>query len=423
MKIFIVSKFGEGYGVASALADEGHEVYILLKDKKYQLRGHGIFNPRRVNDFKELKNSDVVLFDEIKMGKLAEKIKERGYNVIGSAPIADKLEDDREYGQKVMKKFTKVSLPDYKKFVSISDGIKFLETKGTDGLYCFKPFHAPTSWTFVPKQGRDNRSTISIMKAFPKEHNDFILQQKVDGIEISTEGWFNGKSFIKTFNHTFEKKRFLEGDKGPNCGCMGNVVWLTKSNKLTRTVLEPLAPFLAHFKYVGPVDINCKVDGQTAWFLEFTPRLGYDAIQAFLSLIQKKGEFLKEVSSASGEGQFSSARFAFAVRLSLSPYPYGEDHHKACAGDRGLKVIELSTDIRHHFWPWDLMMKEGELVLAGTDNIVGTVVTTGDDVTECAKHCYKTIDDISITDDLQYRRDIGVGVDRKIKKLEELGWL
>src|SRR5581483_10364453 len=61
-----------------------------------------------------------------------------------------------------------------------------------------------------------------------------IVQRRVKGIEVSTEGWWNGKAWIN-FNHTFEEKRFMAGDLGPNTGCMGNVVVSRGRNKLTRS--------------------------------------------------------------------------------------------------------------------------------------------------------------------------------------------
>ncbi len=78
----------------------------------------------------------------------------------------------------------------------------------------------------------------------------------------------------------------MEGDKGPNTGCMGNVVFTTEGNRLTEQALMPLSPLLKKVGYVGPIDVNCILTATDAYFLEFTTRFGYDAIQTFSELLK-----------------------------------------------------------------------------------------------------------------------------------------
>jgi phosphoribosylamine-glycine ligase len=125
-----------------------------------------------------------------------------------------------------------------------------------------------------------------------------IVQRLVSGIEVSTEGWFNGTDFVTPFNHTFEDKRFLTGNLGVNTGCMGNIVLRADSDRLTAATVERVAPFLRMIGYRGPFDINCIVNESGAYALEATSRMGYDAVEALIEgLEEEAGTFLFDVAS------------------------------------------------------------------------------------------------------------------------------
>jgi phosphoribosylamine--glycine ligase len=242
----------------------------------------------------------------------------------------------------------------------------------------------------------------------------------VKGIEISTEGWFNGKDWIRPFNHTFEKKRLMASDRGPNTGCMGNVVWPTNGDKLTAQVVEPLAPLLEKVGYVGPIDVNCIVDDTDAYFLEFTPRFGYEAIQAWGELLQEKlFDFLYGVASGQPIEVPYHDESSIAIRLSVSPYPNKEDIEKW----KGVQVLDIPKEARKHIWLADVMKPDGIEVLAGVDGVVGCVTARGQSVRECQRRAYRTVKNICIHQDVQYRTDIGDGAEQDKEKLKEWGWL
>ena len=421
MKILFMSPAGgNGLGVAVAMADEGHEVmYWTTPDRKDS--GKGFAGIVKVPSWQpHVREVDFVVMDMVKMGKEADAIR-KVKPLIGGASFADTLELDRELGQQFMED-TGATIPEYKRFKSIGDGLSFLEK--ADGPYVFKPDgNEQTDWTYVPK-GEDNKGLISFMKNLPKQSLDFILQKKIldECVEISTEGWFNGREFISPFNHTIEKKRLMEGDRGPNTGCMGNLVWTVYQDKITEELLMPLEEKLAKAGYIGPLDINCMVSEKDANFLEITGRFGYDAIQTLLQGTTEKTSFLFGVATGSINSHDFYSGYSIGVRLSVAPFPNKEGNLE---GVNGMKVICCPPG---SFWPADIMKKpsedeEGMEDYLLTGPLVGVQTALNETIDGARELCYERIDDEVISKDVQYRCDIGEGAAEDIEKLKKWGWL
>ena len=418
--ILILSKNGDGVPIALRLAQEGHICKVWIKEPEAKNSLEGYKNPSKVSSpGKMLDQYDLVLSDMAGLGELCEELKERGKLVSGGGTFNDKLELDREYGLKVCKSLLKVKVPESGSFDTVEECLKYLE--GQADAQVVKPLgNKPTYLTLVSTDS-ENRTLKSFFKERGKELVPCIIQHQVEGVEISTEGWFNGEKWVLPFNHTFEKKRFMEGDNGPNTGCMGNIVWAVESDKLVEQVLVPLAPLLAKVKYVGPLDVNCIVDEKESYFLEFTPRIGYDAIQALVELIKiPLFDFLYRVATKQLNKVGMHEGFGGAVRLSIHPYPSSNGAEEL----KGLQFLQISQEAKRHVWLSDVMKNEEEVeVCAGVDGVLGCVSARGDTVRECRRRMYRTIQNIVLHSDVQFRRDIGNGVEENIAKLREWGWL
>jgi len=417
--VLILSKDGDGVSLALRLTQEGNIVKMWVKEPKAKASLDGYKSPSKVSDpRKMLEQYDLVISDMVGMGTLCDQLKEKGKIVLGGGAFNDKLELDREYGLKVCKSLLKIDPPKSVALKTSKECLRYLETVTSPQV--IKPLgNMPTNLTLVSIDG-DNRTLKSFLQERGNELTPCIIQEQVDGIEISTEGWFNGREWVKPFNHTFEKKRFMEGDKGPNTGCMGNVVWTTKEDKLTKALLTPLAPLLSKVNYVGPLDVNCIVNQKECYFLEFTPRLGYDAIQALTELVRESlFDFLYKVATQQVDKINYYGDYGIAVRLSTTPWP-GSDKVEEL---KGVQLLNISQEAQRHVWLSDVMKKDNVEVLAGVDGVLGCVSARGTTIRECKRRVYRTINNIVIHRDVQYRQDIGDDVEGDKGKLEEWGWL
>ena len=422
MKILFISVSGDGFCLANKLAEEDNDVFFWVKEKKYRAVGRGRNNPKLITSWEEYVNkADFVLFDMVGMGTIADYLRKR-VPVFGAGSIADDMELDRDFGirlmEKVKTKDSYVDISPHKKFSSLREGIAFLE--GKNEPYVFKPMgNKGEGWTFVAKE--TNEGLIGFMENLPKDF-PFMLQQKIDGIEISTEGVFNGKKFL-AFNHTIEKKRFMNGNVGPNTGCMGSTVWVCDADEIVENTLLLLESVLAKENYHGVIDVNCIVQEDKLWFLELTPRLGYCAIQNLWHLMEDDPtKFFYQIAKGNNNIGTFSKEFSVGVTLSMPPFPDYEDMKKVKMLT-GLKVLDIPEKYQPFVWLQDVMYENDEPRMAGVDGLVGYVLATGKTVDKASKQAYNLIKDISIMNDLQYRTDITDGVEKSIKQLKEWEWL
>lgn len=403
--VLILSPEGDGIPIGIKLAKEGHVVDIYLKEEKYKASLQGFRNPKILLTPPEGEGYDLILSDMVGLGELCDKYKKQGNLVLGGGVFNDKIELDRLYGSKVISSLTQVKEPNTIKVSSKAELLGVL--KKSVVAKAIKPLgNKSVSLTLVSKDDT-NTSLISVVTKWGDKLIPCIVQDVVKGFEISTEGWFNGERFILPFNHTFERKRFMEGDKGPQTGCMGNVVFLSNGDRLTDILLTPLEPLLKKVKYCGPLDINCIISNKEVYFLEFTARFGYDALQAFAELLKiSLYDFFYKIATKE-EDLIESRDFvnqpAIAVRLSVPPYPAKEGLEKW----KGVRVLKIDEGASKHIWLSDVAKEEGIEVLSGADGVIGCVTARGLTVRECQRRVYRTIQNVVVNSDVQYREDIG----------------
>ena len=163
-------------------------------------------------------------------------------NVIGDSEIADELEDNRLFGIEIMEKCG-IEVPPYEVFSDIDAAKKHI--RKTKKKYVFKPNggqEQETASTYVSTSPEDMLDYIDRLGEMSKGA-EFLLQEVVDGTEVSTEAYFDGEDF-HLINGTLEEKKFMDNRRGPNTGCSGNLVWCyRKPPKIFERGLEKLAPY------------------------------------------------------------------------------------------------------------------------------------------------------------------------------------
>jgi len=425
MNILFISQTNDGYHLATHLADDGNKVMYWVKEPAYKKVGQGRNNPKLIPSWQShVAWADMVVFDMVGMGKEADRIRKGGKAVIGAGEIADRIELDREFGQQLMKKAgTKenyVDIAPYETFSSVQKGIAFLN--GKKEPYVFKALNNKDDiWTFVAKDTNDG--LIEYMESLPKKSFPFLLQQQVKGIEISTEGVFDGWGFMPQFTHTMEKKRFMNGNVGQNTGCQGSVVWACEEDEIVKSALFPIEDTLKKHNYRGMVDVNIIVTEDKLYFLEFTARFGYCAIENLWHLIDgDKTQFFYQIGMAQANNIDLLSDYSMAVVLSFPPYPAMDK--AALKRNEGMKVLDLSGVDPENIWLHDVMYNEKkEPVMAGAVGYIGAVVDTAKTVQAAAKKVYGIIEDVCLMKEVMYRSDIADDVEENIKQLKSWGWI
>ena len=203
-KFLFVSKSGNAANIALLLQKEGSEVILHIVDQNY----HGAFDfmVKKTKDWKSkldwIKNDGVIVFDDSCFGREADELRIKGFNVFGGSKATDKLESDREFGQKV---FSELGMETVilKDFDNIEDAIIFAQ-EHKDRWVIKKNDESSQTLSYVGECD-DSRDVISLLRNYlcnPHINKKKIsLQKKVDGVEICLARVFNGTDWVLSLIH------------------------------------------------------------------------------------------------------------------------------------------------------------------------------------------------------------------------------
>src|SRR3989338_5951897 len=139
-------------------------------------------------------------------------------------------------------------------------------------------------------------------------------------------------------------------------------------NKLFNATLKKFERTLRKEKYVGYIDINCIVNGNGVYPLEWTSRFGYPTIHIQIeSFAMPVGEFLYNL--ASGENfEFKVKRgFHVGTRIVVPPFPYKDTGtFKAFSKDNAIIFRKPTTEGVHLE---DVKLKQGEWTITGMSGV------------------------------------------------------
>ena len=435
--ILFISNSGESLPVAHRVLQEGREAAVYIHNPAYRGNYEGIVP--RVTASKlpgKVRKADAVIFDILRpnegnhadklllkvfrckrnapevFGAVADKIRNKTL-VIGASSETAQWELDRAKGAKIAEK-AGIKTPETHNFKKLSEGAAFL--KGKRSKWVFKPHNnQDLDLTYVESYPGELKSKLE--GEYTERLGDqfeFVLQKVIDGVEISTEGWFDGQRFVH-MNHTIEDKKLMNGNLGPSIGSQGNTVWLKRNEGLLTRELDSLAPKLREAGYTGPVDCNCVVseEDRRPYFLEWTMRQGYDALYCLLSLLRGDiGRFyLDRFQSSFAEG------FASSQRITIPPFPYAE----ASLLKEYAQGVEIQSGLAPNFWAEDVKQNGKRLECAGADGIVGVVAARGNSLGGSVGNMYRSIEKMRIASTPQYRTDGAKRAEKAMNRLQKMG--
>jgi phosphoribosylamine--glycine ligase len=410
---------------------EGNKVKLSIQESGFDLTGAGLVE-KVLNFDAAVDWADVVVYD-VHRGKLpeeADKIRMRKPTV-GSSELGGRLEHDRKFGMEFAKAGG-IAVADFQEFsgpMAFRKASEFLFSKPSDVAWVFKiEGKAPENvGTYVAKEGRNEmlRMLMYFQDQYVREkvQPKFILTKKIDGVEVSTEAWFNGMDFFLP-NHTIERTKLFPGDLGEKTGCEGNVVWSAPESPLYHRLLAPLRAALDG-KFVGPLDVNVIIDNENEpTFLEFSPRFGYDAIFSFMELFDTDfGEFLYQI--AVGQRWVGKVREEFAgdVRVHIPPFP-SKGRSDSDSQAEGVPIFGYDArKFNRHVHPAEVMLdKDNKTVTSGPHGFVLSATGLGDSPGDAERAAYSQVDKIHIPN-MRYRNDLTDVIQGIYDDLQATGWL
>jgi phosphoribosylamine---glycine ligase len=423
-KFLFVSLSGLIGDIAWEVLKEGHDVRYFIEAQSEQDIADG-FVPKSKDWERDAKWADIVVFDDtLGQGARAQALRATGKPVIGGSPYTDRLEDDRSFGQEELKN-SGVNIIPYEDFDSFDPAIEFV--KKNPDRYVIKPSGEAQNVKrrlFVGEE-EDGDDVIRMLeaykKAFAEEIKVFQLQRRVTGVEVAVGAFFNGKNFITPVNINFEHKKLFPGNIGPPTGEMGTSMFWSEPNRLFTQTLLKMESKLAEEGYVGYIDLNCIVNNNGIYPLEFTSRFGYPTIS-----IQQEGmltpisDLFWELANGLEPKWRTRSGFQIGVRIVVPPFPFDDDATFESFSKNAAIVFKKPITEGVHIE--DVKQLNGQWLVAGTSGVVLIVVGTGTTMKQAQSQVYARIRNILIPN-MYYRTDIGDRWVEDSDKLHNWGYL
>ncbi len=423
-KFLFVSIDGLISDSAWQIVKEGHEVKYCIENANEQEIADG-FVPKVENWENEADWADVIIFDDVLgQGTKADALRKAGKKVIGGTPYTDRLEDDRTFGQEELKKAGIPIIP-YREFTDFDSALEFVQQN--PGKYAIKPSGEAQNMKrllFVGEE-EDGKDVLQVLEAYKRVFSEtikaFQLQRRAIGVEVAVGAFFNGREFLSPININFEHKKLFPGNLGPSTGEMGTSMYWSEPNRLFNLTLKRLEARLAEECYVGYIDLNCIVNNNGIYPLEFTSRFGYPTIS-----IQQEGmitpisEFFYELASGSSFKFKTKKGFQVGVRIVVPPYPFDDPATFNTYSKDALILFQKPTRDGVHIE--DVKQVNDQWIVTGSSGVALIVVGTGQTMKQAQSQAYSRIKNILIPN-MYYRTDIGDRWYEDSDKLHNWGYL
>jgi phosphoribosylamine--glycine ligase len=249
-------------------------------------------------------------------------------------------------------------------------------------------------------------SDILVKKIFGDSGNRVVIEEFMNGIEISVHALSDGENYI-IFPLAQDHKRIGENNTGPNTGGMGVIAPLSFINpdiikqiekEIIAPALESMSSLGAPFKGILYPSIMLTIDGPK--IIEFNARFGDPEAQVYMRLLD--GDLL-EILEACVEGKLNTLEIKwknlFACNIALASLGYPEKYEKGKeifgveGNDKDVVIFHAGTKI-----------KDNKLVTNG-GRVLG-VSAVGENLEQALKTAYDAIKKINF-EGMQYRKDIG----------------
>ena len=408
MKFLFVSYTGLIADIAWQVVKESHEAKLHIADPEEKEIGDG-FVTKTADWKKEVDWADVVVFDDVLgMGAMAEELRGKGKLVVGGTAYTDRLEDDRAFGQAELKD-AGVSIIPQENFTSFDDALAYVAAN--PNRYVIKPSGEAQNnkrLLFVGEE-EDGKDVLQVLgdykRAWADKIKEFQLQRRIVGIEVAVGAFFNGREFVLPINVNFEHKKLFPGDIGPPTGEMGTSMFWSEPNRLFNATLKKMEAKLAEARYTGYIDINCIVNNNGIYPLEFTSRFGYPCVSIQQEgLLTPAGDLLREMATGTITRLRARSGFQIGVRIVVPPFPYNDP--ETLENTSKDSVILFKTPSREGIHIEDVRTADGEWLVTGTSGVVLIVCGIGSTMKQAQRQAYNRVRNVMIPH-MYYREDIG----------------
>ncbi|MFH1210151.1 MAG: phosphoribosylglycinamide synthetase C domain-containing protein [archaeon] len=205
--------------------------------------------------------------------------------------------------------------------------------------------------------------------------------------------------------------------------CGNTSMFWSGPNKIFNQTLKKFEETLAKEQYVGYIDINCIVNGNGIYPLEWTSRFGYPTIN-----IQQEGmltpisEFLYELAKGNKIELKTKSGFQIGVRVVVPPFPFEDKETFDVKSKDSVVYFKNTKNPTEGLHIEDVKLVNGKWLVTGERGVVLIVCGTGSTMKQAQNQVYTRIRNINIPH-MYYRDDIGDRWYEDSDKLHNWGYL
>ncbi len=421
MNVLILGSGGREHAIAHKItqSDLLHQLFVAPGNAGTAQLGTNLNID--INDFDAIKeiclknNIDLVvvgpedplvngIYDYFKADESLKKI-----HIFAPSKEAAQLEGSKEYAKEFLIK-NNIPTAKYKSFdiETLQQGYKFLDTLNppyvlkADGLAAGKGVVILTNL----KEAKKELSDMLTNKKFGKASNKVVIEEFLDGIELSCFVVTDGESY-KILPFAKDYKRILDGDKGLNTGGMGAVspvpfVDEVFYNKIKETIVKPTIKGLKknNLTYKGVIFIGLIKVNNNPFVIEYNVRFGDPETEVVLPRITSDVlELFQKVASSNLKEYNLKITKETALTLMLVSGGYPEKYEKG----KEIKGLNNITDsIVFHAGT----KKDGDKIYTNGGRVLA-ITSFGNSIQEARTKSYKNAEKIDFEGKF-YRKDIGL---------------
>ena len=356
-----------------------------------------------------LKIDLIIIGPEIPLANgLADFLRKKNFKVFGPGKDGARLEYSKSWAKEFMQeakiptaKFWTVNSLEEAKNIIYSSSIPLVVK--ADGLASGKGVFVPDS-----KDECLRAAELIFNGKFGKSGNVVVLEEKIQGPEVSVFALCDGKKFV-LLPTAQDHKRLMEKDKGPNTGGMGAyspapLVTEDLLDTITKEIIEPTISELnkKNIDYRGVIYFGLMITNSGPKVIEYNCRFGDPECQTIMPLMDQNFVFLLEkcaMGSLTGDEKINTSdKVSGCVIATSKGYP-----HEYKTGYQ-IKIGKIDSNDCQIFDSGTSFSENGKLLTAG--GRVLSIVCQDKDFDTVFEKAYKNLKEIQF-EGIYFRNDIG----------------
>lgn len=421
MKVLIVGGGGREHAIAKKVAesDKVEKIYCVPGNAGIceiaECENIPVMEFDRIADYAIEKQVDLVVVgpDDPLVGGIVDVLEAKGLRVFGPRKNAAILEGSKAFSKDLMKKY-QIPTAFYEVFEDADAAIAYLKTVKmpivlkADGLALGKGVLICNTL----EEAMDGVKTIMLDKQFGSAGNKLVIEEFLQGREVSVLSFVDGKT-IKTMTSAQDHKRAKDGDRGLNTGGMGTFSpspFYTEEidricqDAIFKKTVEAMAAEDREFKGIIFFGLMLTEDGPKV--LEYNARFGDPETQVVLPRMKTD---IVDVFEACIDGTLDQIDLQFednaAVCVVLASDGYPVSYEK------GFEISGLDlVDNESGFYAFHAGTKlsDGKVVTNG-GRVLG-ITALGADLKSARTNAYKACELVKF-ENKYFRSDIGKAID------------